>query len=98
MQYPVSAPAAATLQLQIPVADQVRVPDLCRRRLIERKRLLDGEVHLQRAAVVDQPNALDLADLDPRRAHELPVPEAADIAELRCIRGGPIESDLAEHQ
>jgi hypothetical protein len=91
------AVAVAALELEVAVADQVEVAHRCGRLVEQRKRTVDREVDLGPATALDQFDVGDLADLDTRRADELPGPQPADIAEDRRVAGGAIEAHLAEH-
>src|SRR6202012_369574 len=96
-QDPVSALTLATVELHIAVAHQVEIADLCCRRLVERYRAVDTEVHPAPPAGIDQLHLFDLADLDAVGADELPVAQPAAIAELSGVGVGGVEAHLTEH-
>src|ERR1700737_1307357 len=95
-QDPVSALTLAAVEFHIAVAHQVEIADLCCRRLIERYRAVDIEVHPYPPAGIDQPYFFDLADLYSVGADELTVAQPAAIAELRGVGVGAVEAHLTE--
>src|SRR6516165_5440192 len=96
-QDPVGSLALASLELQIAVTDQVEIADLCGRRLIQRHRAVDLELHPRPLAAIDQAHLRDLADLHTRGADELAIPQPADVGELRRIPVSAVKAHLTEH-
>jgi hypothetical protein len=84
------------VDFQIPIADEVGVPDFCGRRLVQRHRAVDGEVDAYPLVALDQVDLFDLADFYTCGADELTGTQTAGVAELRGIAVGPVEAHLTK--
>jgi len=88
--------SGSRLKGQVPIADEVLVADRRPGALGQRHVLVEGEGHVDGPVLV-QGHRGDLADLDPRDAHEVAAFEAGGVAEQRVVGGPRVEPELAEH-